>query len=172
LPAPEPGDDLTAVPKNLNQTFSEVRQALADLTRIAAQVGLPLTRAYATPDEVIDEFRARDANRDVDRIFDLLVPEAPAMKQAAAKVMQARRDLDQAELNLKYCTVVAEIDGVVTRRNVNAGKQRPGRAAAHGRALAHRDLDRRELAVIAKPPCELVYSMPPPSRRAERPAKR
>src|SRR5262245_58016781 len=35
--------------------------------------------------------------------------------------MQAERDLDQAKLNLRYCTIVAEIDGVITRRNVNPG---------------------------------------------------
>jgi Barrel-sandwich domain of CusB or HlyD membrane-fusion len=29
--------------------------------------------------------------------------------------------LDQAKLNLRYCTVVAEIGGVITRRNVNPG---------------------------------------------------
>ena len=33
----------------------------------------------------------------------------------------ARRDLVQAELNLRYCDVAADIDGVVTRRNVNPG---------------------------------------------------
>jgi membrane fusion protein (multidrug efflux system) len=32
-----------------------------------------------------------------------------------------RRDLDQALLNLRYCDVVSEIDGVVTSRNVNPG---------------------------------------------------
>ena len=31
------------------------------------------------------------------------------------------RDLDQAELNLRYCDVLSEIDGVVTGRNVNPG---------------------------------------------------
>ncbi len=35
--------------------------------------------------------------------------------------MQAQRDLDQARLNLRYCTIRAEIDGVITRRNVNPG---------------------------------------------------
>ena len=38
-----------------------------------------------------------------------------------AKRQQARADLDQALLNLRYCDVVSEIDGVVTRRNVNPG---------------------------------------------------
>ena len=35
--------------------------------------------------------------------------------------MEARRDLAKAELNLRYCDIVSEIDGVVTRRNVNPG---------------------------------------------------
>jgi membrane fusion protein, multidrug efflux system len=43
------------------------------------------------------------------------------IKQAEAKLLEARRDLAQAELNLRYCDVVSEIDGVVTRRNVNPG---------------------------------------------------
>ncbi len=34
---------------------------------------------------------------------------------------EAQSNLDQAKLNLRYCDVVAEIDGVVTRRNVNPG---------------------------------------------------
>ena len=35
--------------------------------------------------------------------------------------MVASATLDQAKLDLRYCTIVAEIDGVVTRRNVNPG---------------------------------------------------
>src|SRR5262249_16292792 len=42
-------------------------------------------------------------------------------KQAEAKLEAAKRDLAQAELDLRYCDIVAEIDGVVTRRNVNPG---------------------------------------------------
>ena len=37
------------------------------------------------------------------------------------KLLQAQQNLAEAELNLRYCKVVAEIDGVVTRRNVNPG---------------------------------------------------
>src|SRR5262249_53670239 len=105
-PVPENGD-LTSVPKDLNQTFSTVRQAVADLTRIPAKLGLPLSKSEAPPQQVLDDFRSRDAKKDVDRIFAAIVPEAPAMKQAEAKVMQAEADLKQAELNLKYCTVRA-----------------------------------------------------------------
>jgi membrane fusion protein (multidrug efflux system) len=57
----------------------------------------------------------------LDRIVALIIPRAPALKQADAKLLQARRDLDQAKLNLRYCDIVSEIDGVVTSRNVNPG---------------------------------------------------
>jgi membrane fusion protein (multidrug efflux system) len=121
LPPNPAGGELTSVPEDLNQTFSTVRQAVADLLRIAAQVGLPLNKANSTPKEVLRNFKSRDPGGDVDRVIAKLQPDAPGIKQAEAKVLQARRDLDQADLNLRYCKVLAEIDGVVTRRNVNPG---------------------------------------------------
>jgi membrane fusion protein (multidrug efflux system) len=50
-----------------------------------------------------------------------VVQNAPDLKRAQASLLQTQRDLDQAKLDLRYCTIVAEIDGVVTRRNVNPG---------------------------------------------------
>jgi membrane fusion protein, multidrug efflux system len=61
------------------------------------------------------------AKGDINRILEELVLTAPAVLQADAKLKQANRDLDQALLNLRYCNIVSEIDGVVTRRNVNPG---------------------------------------------------
>ena len=120
--APEsPDGNLTTVPADLNQRFSTVRQALADLIQTMAQVGLPLPGVDRTPSEVLTEFRKLDPGGDINQIFERLVPQAPAVKQAEAKLLQARRDLDQAELNLRYCDVVSDIDGVVTSRNVNPG---------------------------------------------------
>jgi membrane fusion protein (multidrug efflux system) len=58
---------------------------------------------------------------DIDRTFAQLATKAPAVKQAEANLESASRDLAQAELDLRYCDIVAEIDGVVTRRNVNPG---------------------------------------------------
>jgi membrane fusion protein (multidrug efflux system) len=74
-----------------------------------------------TPKRALDEFISRDKEGNLDRILEKLVPEAPAVRQAEAKVLQARRDLTQAELNLRYCDIVSEIDGVVTSKNVNPG---------------------------------------------------
>jgi membrane fusion protein, multidrug efflux system len=70
---------------------------------------------------LIAEFRKRDVGGDVDRILRELIPIAPEVKQATTKLEQARADLDEALLNLRYCDVVSEIDGVVTRLNVNPG---------------------------------------------------
>ena len=118
---PAKGHDLTAVPPDLEQTFSGVRTALFNLIQTTAQVGLPMARADVTPKQFLDEFRKRDATGDIDRILKEIVPNAPAVKQAEAKLLEARRDLDQALLNLRYCDIVSEIDGVVTSRNVNPG---------------------------------------------------
>jgi membrane fusion protein, multidrug efflux system len=49
------------------------------------------------------------------------VTEAKA-QSAAAKVEQQKALLDQAELNLKYTTIVAPIDGVVGKKNVAIGQ--------------------------------------------------
>jgi membrane fusion protein (multidrug efflux system) len=49
------------------------------------------------------------------------VQEAKA-QSAAAKVEEQRALLDQAELNLKYTTIVAPVDGIVGKKNVAEGQ--------------------------------------------------
>lgn len=122
LPAQPPGGtNLTEVPADLDQTFSSVRQAQADLIQDAAQLGVLPSSYDQTPKQTVDEFYKRDPGSNLDRIFADVVKNAPTLKQAEAALLQAERDLDQANLNLRYCTIVAEIDGVVTGRNVNPG---------------------------------------------------
>jgi membrane fusion protein (multidrug efflux system) len=70
---------------------------------------------------MIEEFEKSDPDGDVNRTLARLAAQAPAVKQAEAKREAAKRDLALAELDLRHCDVVAEIDGVVTRRNVNPG---------------------------------------------------
>ena len=69
----------------------------------------------------MEEFYKRDPGGDINRIYAEVIKDAPALKQAQAGLEQAQRDLDQAKLELSYCTITAEIDGVITRRNVNPG---------------------------------------------------
>jgi membrane fusion protein (multidrug efflux system) len=74
-----------------------------------------------TPRQSLDVFLKQDPEGNLDHIFANLIPRAPAIKQAESKLQQARRDLALAELDLRYCDVKSEIDGVVTSRNVNPG---------------------------------------------------
>jgi membrane fusion protein, multidrug efflux system len=122
LPArPPAGSSLADVPADLDQTFSSVRQAQADLLQSAAQLGIVPSSYSLSPKQMLDEFYRRDPSGDLDRIYAGVIKNAPTLKQAETNLMQAKRDLDQANLDLRYCTVVAEIDGVITRRNVNPG---------------------------------------------------
>jgi membrane fusion protein, multidrug efflux system len=122
LPAQPPaGTTLAEVPPDLDQTFSSVRQAQADLLQSAAQLGVVPKSYDVTPKQTLEEFYRRDPGGDINRIYADLSKNAPSMKQAETNLLQAQRDLDKAELDLRYCTVRAEIDGVVTRRNVNPG---------------------------------------------------
>jgi membrane fusion protein (multidrug efflux system) len=105
------------VPPDLDQTFSSVLQAQAELIQSASQLGV--VHSYnQTPKQMLEEF---DKQGDINRTFARLAAAAPAVKQAEAKLVAANRDLAVAELDLRYCDIVAEIDGVVTRRNVNPG---------------------------------------------------
>ena len=118
---PPDGQNLTDVPPDLDQNFSSVRQALAELLQSAAPLGIVPSSYDETPKQVVDEFYRRDPSGDLNRIYAEVIKEAPSIKQAEAGVTSAGRNLDQAKLDLSYCTVVAEIDGIVTRRNVNPG---------------------------------------------------
>jgi len=118
---PPEGASLTDVPADLDQTFSSVRQALGELMQGAAQLGYFSSSYDLTPKQVVEEFYKQDPGGDINRIYAEIIKNAPTLKQAETGLARAQRDLDQAKLDLRYCTIVAEIDGVVTRRNVNPG---------------------------------------------------
>jgi membrane fusion protein (multidrug efflux system) len=135
-PKPTSGDDLTQTPPDLDQTFSSVRQSQYALLEAASALGVSQPFKM-TPKEMIAKFYKRDPSGDIDKIYQELFKTAPGVKQAESKLMQSRRSLDQAQLNLRYCDVVAEIDGVITRRSVN-----PGNNVIAGQSLmAVRSLD-------------------------------
>ncbi len=118
---PAPGQSLTDVPADIDQTFSTVRQALAELLQSAAQIGITFSSFDLSPKQTIEEFYRRDSGGDINRIYAEVIKTAPALEKAHMNLAEAERDLAQAQLDLRYCTIVAEIDGVVTRRNVNPG---------------------------------------------------
>jgi membrane fusion protein (multidrug efflux system) len=121
LPAePAKGDDLAHVPEDLEQNFSAVKQAQGSLMQAAAQLGV-IDSFDKSPRQMVADFYKRDPQGQIDTIYEKLLKEAPAVKQAEAKLTEAQSNLAEAELNLRYCNIVAEIDGVVVRRSVNPG---------------------------------------------------
>ena len=112
LPAqPSSGEDLGQVPPDLDETFSSVLEAQADLIQSAAQLGV--IHSYAqSPKQMLDEFAKQG---DIDRYFAQLTTEAPAVKQAEAK-------LDLAKINLGYTRITAPAGGEVSERDVRAGQ--------------------------------------------------
>lgn len=118
LPAQPPkGGDLGQVPSDLDDTFSSILEAQAELIQSAAQLGVVHSFEQG-PKEMLDQFAKLG---DVNTTFARFAANAPAVKQAEAKLEAAQRDLAQAELDLRYTDIISEIDGVVTRRNVNPG---------------------------------------------------
>jgi membrane fusion protein, multidrug efflux system len=111
------GGDLAQTPSDLDETFASVLQAQAGLIQSAAQLGVVHSFDQG-PKAMLDQFQKLG---DIDSTFAQFAASAPAVKQAEAKLEAARRDLAQAELDLRYCDITAEIDGIVTRRNVNPG---------------------------------------------------
>jgi membrane fusion protein (multidrug efflux system) len=118
---------LADTPKDLDQTAPVIRQAVAELMQAAAPLGVIPSSYDLRPKELLDEFFKRDPDpegepkKKLDRIYKMIVQQAPSILQAEANVAQAEAALAIAKLNLSYCNVYAEIDGVVTRRNVNDG---------------------------------------------------
>jgi len=112
LPAqPSSGEDLGQVPPNLDETFSSVLEAQADLIQSAAQLGV-VHSFDQSPKQMLDEFAKQG---DIDRYFAKLTTEAPAVKQAEAK-------LDLAKINLGYTRITAPAGGEVSERDVRAGQ--------------------------------------------------
>jgi len=120
-PKKEGDDALGEVPPDLDQTYSTVRQALYALLQSVAPLNYFPGSYEVTPRQAIEQFYRQDPQGNLDRIFAKLIENAPTIKLAEAKRDEAKAGWGQAELNLRYCDVVAEIDGVITRRNVNPG---------------------------------------------------
>ena len=87
---------------------------MTELRQGAAQLGVTASSWNMTPKQLVEEFYRRDPGGDINKIYAEIIKTAPGLKQAEAKLMQAQRDLDDAKLNLRYCMIVAEIDGVIT----------------------------------------------------------
>jgi membrane fusion protein (multidrug efflux system) len=107
-------DDPLEMPDDLKETFSAVQQAMSQVAQAAAEVGMTLKLYGLKPTEWHKQLEEMD--NDINKTLDRLAETAPA-------VVQARRDLEDAERQRGYCTIRSPIAGVVNKRNVNPGNQ-------------------------------------------------
>jgi membrane fusion protein (multidrug efflux system) len=98
---PPRGQELTAVPPNLDENFSSVRQALADTFQSAALLGYFPTSWDATPNQARQDFSRQEVKGNLDAICAALIRKAPGVRLAQAQLRKAQAELDQALLNLR-----------------------------------------------------------------------
>ena len=118
---PEPGKSLDDVPKDLEQHHPNVLAALGQLAINLAELGVKIPSYYDTPEQFLAEVRNAAPGGDIDKLIEETVKKAPSVETARAQVEQAAAQLAEAQLDLSYCRIIADIDGVVSNRNVNPG---------------------------------------------------
>jgi membrane fusion protein, multidrug efflux system len=109
-----------------DQAVSAMEAAKATLDAQNAQVN-EATQNVSVAEKSVEQARTRVEQADAQIQAALTGPQQVKVTEAkaqsaAAKVDQQRALLDQAELNLKYTTIVAPIDGVVGKKNVANGQ--------------------------------------------------
>jgi membrane fusion protein, multidrug efflux system len=105
------------------QTAAAAKATLAARTASVAEAQQNITVAEAT----IQQARARIAQADAAIQAALTAPQQIAISQskaksAAAKLAQQKALLDQARLNLSYCTIVAPVSGIAGKKTVEIGQ--------------------------------------------------
>jgi membrane fusion protein (multidrug efflux system) len=105
------------------QTAAAAKATLGARTASVAEAQQNITVAEAT----IEQARARVSQADASIQAALTAPQQIAISQskaksAAAKLAQQKALLDQARLNLSYCTIVAPVSGIAGKKTVEIGQ--------------------------------------------------
>ena len=105
------------------QTAAAAKATLAARTASVAEAQQNITVAEAS----IQQARARISQADASIQAALTAPQQIAISQSKAKsaearLLQQRALLDQARLNLSYCTIVAPVSGIAGKKTVEIGQ--------------------------------------------------
>jgi membrane fusion protein, multidrug efflux system len=118
---PEQGKGLDYVPAEWEQHHPDVLAALGQFAINLAELGVKVPSYYDTPEQFISEIRGRAPGGDINALIEETVKKAPNVESAQAQVEQAGARLAEAELDLSYCRIFADINGIISNRNVNPG---------------------------------------------------
>lgn len=126
------------IPADLERTDTDVRRAVAAGQEILAQLNVPVRPADADPEGLKATFESllsgssaafdqvpsvRAARAKVDQVLAALGGSSfdPAKRYEHPSVVQAQKELEQAELQLSYTEIRAPVAGFVDRKAVNPG---------------------------------------------------
>ncbi|MGC8638961.1 MAG: HlyD family secretion protein [Isosphaeraceae bacterium] len=116
-------DLLRQIPPDLEKESPMVRAALADLINAGVKLGLEVPPIAHDPETVYNNFVKHAPGGDLDAYLNTLLEDSPAVRLARAGLEQARRALDQAELDLRDTKIHAAVAGFVNRRVANPGNR-------------------------------------------------
>lgn len=114
---------LGRIPPDLEKDSPMVRAALAELINAGVKLGLEVPPIAHDPDTVYKNFVKQAPGGDLDAYLKKLLEDSPAVRLAKAGLEQARRALDQAELDLRDTKIHAVVAGFVNRRIANPGNR-------------------------------------------------
>jgi membrane fusion protein (multidrug efflux system) len=130
------GNDPANVPTNVQETFSGTQYAVAAAQQALANVGIRFDAAAPSTADLREKLTSIAVDSAVEQTPAVLAAKArvnqaqaalggdafdPAHRYNQPSVVEAQKELEEAELNLRYTQIAAPIGGFVSRRNVNPG---------------------------------------------------
>jgi membrane fusion protein (multidrug efflux system) len=135
LPASQ---DSTSGLADIEETYPGVRYALANAQQTLAQLGVPISLLNMRTTAIPERFSTLDLNSIMEKVPSVQMARARVRQARAAlggtafnpekpydhpDVVQAQKELEQAELNFGYTEIKAAISGFINGRAVNPGNQ-------------------------------------------------
>ncbi len=118
---PGNGTPLDEVPKDWDQEHPSVKAALGQFAINLGELGVSPPGYYESPLAFLARIRKDAPNGEIDALVARTVEKSPGAASARAQVEQADAQLAEARLELSYCKITSDIDGIVSNRNVNSG---------------------------------------------------
>jgi membrane fusion protein, multidrug efflux system len=138
LGLPSNQDGVSSLMTNIEETYPGVRYALANAQQTLTQLGVPLSLFDVHTSTIPDRLSKLDTKGLLEQVPSVQMARARERQARAAlggsafdpakpydhpDVLQAQKELEQAELNLSYTEIKAAISGYINGRAVNPGNQ-------------------------------------------------